>query len=94
VYFYVGSAFTFVSRLRHGCCDTLLAVLRVFIVLICFCHRILLSCQLEHDDGRSDSYASVCCRAVKHIFGVSCIDMFLCNGLVYNAVSKSSYICI
>lgn len=43
MYFYVGSAFTFVSRHRHGCCDTLLAALRVFIVLICFCHRILLS---------------------------------------------------
>jgi hypothetical protein len=91
LYFYVGSTFTFVSRHRHGCYNTCLVVLRVFLVLICFCHRVSdppVTCQLEHNDGCNDSYASVCCRTVKHIFGVSGIDMFLRNGIIHNAVSK------
>jgi hypothetical protein len=38
-----------------------------------------------HNDGCHDSHAGVCCRTVKYIFGVSGVDLFLCNGVIYNA---------
>ncbi|GFG37828.1 hypothetical protein Cfor_03146, partial [Coptotermes formosanus] len=44
------------------------------------------NCQMSnyHNDGCNDSHACVCCRTVKYIFGVSGVDLFLCNGVVYN----------
>jgi hypothetical protein len=45
-----------------------------------------------YNDRCNDSYARVCCRTVKHIVGISSVDMFLRNGVIYNAVSKLSYI--